>query len=171
MSRRIFKSFDQNHGLTFWKILSLRRFYSRDSLLFPIYLPLSYKNRCFFSFFLFFGRGGGGAGGSCFVVRDLFRSGCRGNYYLTPPPSPLPNVRPFFVPTHNSLFNTQLFEISARLWHHSPRQWSYWRRHTNDQRSSLLFRQCCPPKWVHSAQNLFLSNTAQLAYFAAWLYN
>lgn len=120
MSRRIFKSFDQNHGLTFWKILSLRRFYSRDSLLFPIYLPLSYKNRCFFSFFLFFGRGGG-AGGSCFVVRDLFRSGCRGNYYLTPPPSPLPNVRLFSsLPTILYLTDSYLklvraYDITARV--------------------------------------------------------
>ena len=35
---------------------------------------------------------------ACFVVRDLCRSGCRQNYYLTPPP--------YFFPTHNSLFNT-----------------------------------------------------------------
>ena len=51
----------------------------------------------------FFADGGGGA---CFVVRDLGRSGCRQNYYLPPPPSPLPLFRPFFVPAHNSLLNT-----------------------------------------------------------------
>ena len=45
------------------------------------------------------------------VVRDLCRSGCRQNYYLTSPP-------PFFFPTHNSFFNTSdshQFEIRGRL--------------------------------------------------------
>ena len=37
---------------------------------------------------------------ACLVVRDLCRSGCRQNYYLTPPPLPI------FFPTHNSFFNT-----------------------------------------------------------------
>ena len=40
-------------------------------------------------------------------------AGCRQNYYLTPPPSPL-----YFLPTHYSLFNTSdsyQFEISGRL--------------------------------------------------------
>ena len=37
---------------------------------------------------------------ACFVVRDLCRSGCGENYYLAPPPLF------FFVPTHNSLFDT-----------------------------------------------------------------
>ena len=40
---------------------------------------------------------------ACFVVRDLCRSGCGQNYYLPAPP-PAPPI--FFVPTHNSLFNT-----------------------------------------------------------------
>ena len=45
------------------------------------------------------------------MVRDLCRSGCRQNYYLTPSPP-----HHFFSPTHNSFFNTsELFEISARL--------------------------------------------------------
>ena len=37
---------------------------------------------------------------ACFVARDLCRSGCRQNYYLTPPPLPI------FFRTHNSFFNT-----------------------------------------------------------------
>ena len=42
-----------------------------------------------------------------FVFRDLCRSGCRQNDYLTPaPPFPLPIFLPFFVATHNSVFNT-----------------------------------------------------------------
>ena len=47
---------------------------------------------------------------ACFVVRDLCRSGCRQNYYLTP--------FLFNFPTHNSFFNTSdsyQFEISGRL--------------------------------------------------------
>ena len=50
----------------------------------------------------------------CLVVSDLCRSGCRQNYYLTPPPPPLPIV----FPTHNSFFNASdsyQFEISGRL--------------------------------------------------------
>ena len=46
-----------------------------------------------------------------FVVRDLCRSRCRQNYYLTPHP-------PYFFPTQNSFFNrsdSYLFEISGRL--------------------------------------------------------
>ena len=35
---------------------------------------------------------------ACFVVRDLCRSGCRQNYYLTPPP--------YFFLTHNSLLQS-----------------------------------------------------------------
>ena len=58
---------------------------------------------------------------ACSVVRDLCRSGCRQNYYLTlPPPSLPPSFLPYgFFPTHNSLLNTSdsynLCEISARL--------------------------------------------------------
>ena len=37
---------------------------------------------------------------ACFVAGDLCRSGCRQNYYLTPP------TLPIFFPTHNSFFNT-----------------------------------------------------------------
>ena len=54
---------------------------------------------------------------ACFLVRDMFSSGCRNN---SPPPAPYP-PRPapmLFVPTHNSFFNTsvtKLFKISARL--------------------------------------------------------
>ena len=47
----------------------------------------------------------------CFVVRDLSKSGCGQNYYLTPPHF-------VFVPTHNSFFNTSdsyQFEIRGRL--------------------------------------------------------
>ena len=40
---------------------------------------------------------------ACFVVRDLCRSGCRQNYYLTPS---TPSAPYFFFPTHNSFFNT-----------------------------------------------------------------
>ena len=40
---------------------------------------------------------------ACFLVRDLCRSRCRQNYYLTPPP-PLPSW--FFSPVHNCFFNT-----------------------------------------------------------------
>ena len=39
---------------------------------------------------------------ACFVVRDLCRSGCGQNYFLTRPPS----IFFLFVPTHNSLFDT-----------------------------------------------------------------
>ena len=69
MSRRIFKSFDQNQILTLWKILSLRRFYSRDSLLFPICLPGVIKTGVYFLFlFFFFWGGGGGEGGGLFCI-------------------------------------------------------------------------------------------------------
>ena len=47
---------------------------------------------------------------ACLVVRDLCTSGCRQNYYLTPPS--------IFFPTHNSFFNTSdsyQFEIRGRL--------------------------------------------------------
>ena len=40
---------------------------------------------------------------ACFVDRDLCRSGCRQNYYLTSPPPPPPPPLLFFS-THNSLF-------------------------------------------------------------------
>ena len=47
----------------------------------------------------------------CFVVRDLCRSGCRQNYYLTP--------LPMFFPTHIFFCKTRSdsyqFEISGRL--------------------------------------------------------
>ena len=47
---------------------------------------------------------------ACFVVTDLCRSGCIQNYYLPPPhPPSLPPSLFFFVPTHNSLFNTSDF--------------------------------------------------------------
>ena len=134
MTRRIFKSFDQNHGLTLWKILSLRRFYSRDSLLFPIYLPGVIKTGVSF---LFFWGGGVGRVGVLFVVRDLFRSGCRQTYFLTPPPFPLPIVRPFFVPTHNSSLTysylklVRAYDITAQVNDLID----------NDLRSPLLFRQ------------------------------
>ena len=97
MSRRIFKSFDQNQILTLWKILSLQRFYSRDSLLFPICLPGVIKTGVYFLFLFFFWGGGEESEGSCFVVRDLFTSGCRQNYYLTPSLPP-PNCPAFFRP-------------------------------------------------------------------------
>ena len=48
---------------------------------------------------------------ACLMIRDLCRSGCRQNYYLTRPPS-------IFFPTHNSFFNTSdsyQFEIRGRL--------------------------------------------------------
>ena len=57
---------------------------------------------CLCRFFFFF---------ACFVVRDWCRSGCRQNYYLTPPSL-------FFFPTHNSFFNSSdssQFEISGSL--------------------------------------------------------
>ena len=42
---------------------------------------------------------------ACFLVRDLCRSGCRQNYYLTPPPLP-PASPDYFFPIHISFFNT-----------------------------------------------------------------
>ena len=54
---------------------------------------------------------------ACFLVRDMFSSGCRHNYPFPAPYPPRPAPM-FFVPTHNSFFNTsdsELFEISARL--------------------------------------------------------
>ena len=95
--------------------------------------------------FFFFWRVGGG-GGSCFVVRDLFRSGCRQNYYLTPLPPP-PNcpaffrLYPQFSLTHSYLKLVRAYDITARDNDLID----------NDQRSSPLFRQCCPRKWVHTA--------------------
>ena len=148
MSRRIFKSFDQNQILNLWKILSLRRFYSRDSLLFPICLPGVIKTGVYFLFLFFFGGGGGEeSGGSCFVVRDFFTSGCRQNYYLTPLPPPsqlsglfssLPTILSL---THSYLKLVRAYDITAQVNDLID----------NDQRSSLLFRQCCPRKWVHTA--------------------
>ena len=52
---------------------------------------------------------------ACFVVGDSCRSGFRQNYYLTP----LPPSQFYFVPTHNSLFNTSdryLKPVRALSW-------------------------------------------------------
>ena len=52
---------------------------------------------------------------ACFVVRDLCRSGCRQNYYLTPLPIFFP---PFLSTLSLPFFNTSdsyQFEISGRL--------------------------------------------------------
>ena len=48
---------------------------------------------------------------ACFVVRDLCRSGCRQNYYLTTPHPLLI----FSLPTILSLTQVTVIEISARL--------------------------------------------------------
>ena len=54
-----------------------------------------------------------------FVVRGFCRSGCRQNYHLTTPPSPLPPSLPiiFFCPypQFSLWYMWRLFEISARL--------------------------------------------------------
>ena len=89
---------------------------------------------------------------TCFAVRGLFRSGCRQNYYLTPP---LPLSLYFFVPAHNSLFNTS-DSISARL------------KLVSVPFSCLLLGGPCRPcdstsEWKRKVQRCFFVN--RLSYF------